>query len=103
MNYQKNEKILYYYFMRKHAVSECLMNGFGLASMSQGDYGFGILILASELVEIIILASSLNPKVRTVGYGFLGAGFISGIIRAIVYSNNYNKALQIGLEINYKF
>lgn len=99
----ESDKILYYYSKRKHAVPECLMNGYGLASMSQGDYGFGALILVTELVGTIILSSSLDPGVRTVGYVFLGAGVVSGIIRPIVYSSKYNNALKIGLEINYEF
>ena len=99
----ESDKILYYYSKRKHAVPECLMNGYGLASMSQGDYGFGALILVTELVGTIIISSSLDPGVRTVGYVFLGAGGIAGIIRPIVYSSNYNNALKIGLEINYEF
>lgn len=99
----ESDKILYYYSKRKHAVPECLMNGYGLASMSQGDYGFGALIMATEIVGTIILAISLDPKVRTVGYGFVGFGFVAGIVRPIIYSNNYNEALKIGLEINYEF
>jgi hypothetical protein len=99
----ENEKILYYYSMRKTVFPECLMNAYGLASMSQGDYGHGAVILAAELLGTLFLSLSSDETVRTIGFGLVGAGLIYGFIRPTIYADNYNKALKVGLEINYEF
>jgi hypothetical protein len=102
-NISDNQRLLFYYSMRKTAVPECLMNGYGLASMSQGDYEHGAIILAAELLGTLFLSLSSDEIVNTIGYGLVGGGLIYGFVRPIIYADKYNKALKVGLEINYEF